>query len=248
MLCNRAMLVSALLLLLCAPAGFAQSEDWDSGEDEDAKQSVSFGVTLESLSLDMASTYYYRGILQEDSGLIFQPAASASLYFSGADWLSSLSFGVWNSFHSERTGFTGSPSLETWYEMDAWATLSLSPSERWKFDTTFTHYRSPNHGFRTVDEFAFDVYFDDSDLWVWDAFALKPYVSLAVEIDGTAFGSDEGTYLEIGMAPGIPVSEDSLVSFTLPSRLGFGLDRYYESAAHGDQAFGFASVALAAES
>jgi hypothetical protein len=64
-------------------------------------------------------------------------------------------------------------------------------------------------------------------------------VLLARELDGQAdAGSAEGTYLELGAAPGI----GSGLRVSVPVRLGLSVSDYYEGA-DGDESFGFVSVA-----
>jgi hypothetical protein len=63
---------------------------------------------------------------------------------------------------------------------------------------------------------------------------------LAQELDGQADGgANEGTYLELGIGPGLSVSRASL---TFPMKVGLSLSDYYEGA-DGDETFGFFSVA-----
>jgi hypothetical protein len=103
---------------------------------------------------------------------------------------------------------------------------------------TYTAYASPNGLFGTVKELSFKLTVDDSGLL--GAAAVKPYMVLAQELDGQADGgANEGTYLELGIGPGLPLSRASL---TVPIKVGLSLSDYYEGA-DGDDAFGFFSVA-----
>ena len=52
-----------------------------------------------------------------------------------------------------------------------------------------------------------------------------------------ASGADKGIYLELGVAPGVPMGDDAPVSLTFPVKLGFSLKDYY-----GGDKFGYASV------
>jgi hypothetical protein len=200
-----------------------------------------------SASLDLASEYFYRGILQEDQGLIVQPAASVTFAVAESKWKPTISAGIWNSLHSNSTNASPTTGHPSWYELDTWVALSLSPLNRLRFEATWTSYSSPSHAFATVDEIALDAYFDDSNMWDGVPFAFNPYLSLAVELDGTAFGTDEGAYLELGVVPTMAFENDQII-IKAPARVGVSLNRYYESAAHGNQGFGFVSVGLAAES
>jgi hypothetical protein len=64
-------------------------------------------------------------------------------------------------------------------------------------------------------------------------------VLLAQELDGQADGgSEEGTYLELGVAPGVTRPR---VSVSVPVKLGLSLGDYYEGL-NGDETFGYFSV------
>ena len=103
---------------------------------------------------------------------------------------------------------------------------------------TYTAYTSPNGLFGTVRELAFKFAVDDSGLL--GGFAVKPYVLVARELSGQADGgTEEGTYLELGIAPGYTASR---VSLAMPVKVGLSLGDYYETLG-GDERFGFFSIA-----
>jgi hypothetical protein len=103
---------------------------------------------------------------------------------------------------------------------------------------TYTAYTSPNGSFNTVRELSFKFAFDDTRSL--GRMASKPYVIVAQELEGQADGgAEEGTYLEIGAAPGFPVAG---LAVNVPLRAGFSLHDYYEGVS-GDDPFGFFSVA-----
>ena len=69
---------------------------------------------------------------------------------------------------------------------------------KWKPGALFTSYTSPNDAFNTVNELAAVLAYDDSA----SAFPLSPKVVLAFELSGQADGgTDQGTYLELGVRP-----------------------------------------------
>jgi hypothetical protein len=82
---------------------------------------------------------------------------------------------------------------------------------------------------------------DDSGLL--GGFAVKPYVLVARELSGQADGgTEEGTYLELGIAPGYTASR---ISLAMPVKVGLSLGDYYETLG-GDERFGFFSLAAVA--
>ena len=58
-----------------------------------------------SAGVDFTTEYYFRGIIQEDQGLISQPWMEASIAINEK---LGLTFGIWNSFHDNHTGAAGS--------------------------------------------------------------------------------------------------------------------------------------------
>jgi hypothetical protein len=102
---------------------------------------------------------------------------------------------------------------------------------------TYTAYTSPNGLFGTVKEIAFKLSVDDSRR---GAMAVRPYVLFARELSGQADGgADEGTYVELGVAPGFPFSRATV---SVPVKVGLSAGNYYEGL-NGDETFGYFSVA-----
>jgi hypothetical protein len=196
-------------------------------------------VTL-TAGFDFANAYFFRGIPQDDTGVIMWPFGDLGFaLFSGDGALKSfgVNIGTWNSLHTGTAGSDG-PSGKLWYESDFYAGASFGFGKGTAVGVTYTAYTSPNGLFGTVKELSFKLTVDDSGLL--GAAAVKPYMVLAQELDGQADGgANEGTYLELGIGPGLPLSRASL---TVPIKVGLSLSDYYEGA-DGDDAFGFFSVA-----
>jgi hypothetical protein len=204
-------------------------------------------------SLDLVSTYMFRGIRQHSTGIAVWPVADLGLaVYSGDGGVKSVgvNFGTWNSLHSGDTGADG-PTGKIWYESDFYATLGLGFGGGTSLATTYTAYTSPNNAFTTVKEIAFRVGVDDSG--PLGKAALKPYVLAAFEFDtspGTGQadgGAEAGRYLEIGVAPGYSGARASL---SVPVRVGISLADYYElntgtalAPVFVDNRFGYFSVA-----
>ena len=235
--------LSALLLV----AGAALP----AGAQDAAAPDPNAGAVSVTASMDFVSTYMFRGIRQNSTGLAVQPVADVGVSFlsESTDAVSSvtLNIGTWNSLHSGDTG-ADAPSGNMWYEQDFYTTLSIGFGAT-TVGTTFTAYTSPNAGFTTVREIAFRVAFDDAPLS--GRAALRPYGIVAFEFlaepgAGQADGGDEaGTYLELGVAPGIAAGR---LSIAFPVRLGMSLSNYYELRGPtgdviGDRRFGYFGLA-----
>jgi hypothetical protein len=209
------------------------------------------GAITVTASADVVSTYMFRGIRQNATGVAVQPFADVGVSFvsGGTDGVSSvgLNFGTCNSLHSGDTG-ADAPSGNMWYEQDFYTTFSLGFGAT-SVGTTFTAYTSPNAGFTTVRELAFRVGYDDASLS--GRAALRPYGIVAFEFlaepgVGQADGGEAaGTYLELGVGPAFAAGP---VTVVFPIRLGMSLSNYYElrgptGSVISDERFGYLSAA-----
>jgi hypothetical protein len=189
-------------------------------------------------SFDVTNAYLFRGIPQDDTGVIMWPAADLGIALhqgNGAIKSMGVNVGMWNSLHTGVAGLDGLGKL--WYESDFYATFGLGLAKGTSVGVTYTAYNSPNFGFAPVKEVSFKFALNDSG--AFGLTAVKPYVIVARELEGQAdAGTAEGTYLELGAAPTI----GSRVTLSVPVRLGLSLSNYYEGL-NGDERFGFFSVA-----
>jgi hypothetical protein len=185
--------------------------------------------------IDFPSKYIFRGITQEsDSGLTMFPYGDIGIaFYSGDGGLKSASvnFGVWNALMTGSSGLDG-PFEKLHYEQDFYTTLGLGFDHGISLATTWTAYTSPNGMFPTVQELAFKVS---------KAHMLNPYGLIAFELKNQAdAGSNEGTYLELGVGPTWPLAGGK-ATIAVPVKLGLSLNDYYETA-DGDQKFGYFDV------
>lgn len=221
--------VTVFVLTICfAAPGAASAQE---------AQEPSTTAASASTGLDLGSSYYFRGIIQETTGVIAQPYFEAGLTLYEADsGLQSVAVtvGTWSSLHSGPSGTdgaSGDPAM--WYESDFYASVGLGFADAWSTDITYTAYMSPNQSFGTVKEMAIGLAYDDG--------LLSPSATLAVELDGQADGGlNEGTYLELGIEPGMSFP-NSTIGASFPVAVGLSLKDYYE-ADTGNTTFGFFSV------
>jgi len=232
-----AVCASLLALALAAPA-VAQEEE------ESSRFSGMF-------QLDWTNAYYFRGILQEREGLIFQPWAElyVNLYSSEDGFLRDLTIGagMWNSFQSERTlagSVDGGDQNQWWYEADYYPLISMDFAGGLSLLTVYYFYTSPNDAFTTVQELNFKLSWDDSE--AFGAWSMQPWVNVATEIVNTSYGPQEGTGLQFGIGPTLYAAEDESFTLTAPAEVGLSLDDYYEGSNGENHTFGYANVGLAA--
>lgn len=199
-----------------------------------------------AVSLDVTTAYYFRGVLQEDSGVIAQPGAELGWRLCGGESLVrdvDLTIGTWYSTHGNST--TGG-SGGICYENDAYATLSARLFERVPAAASYAFYHSPNGSFRTVQEVSLSLGFDDAGLLLDSG--LQPSVTFAFETNGqTDAGAKLGSYVEIGVSPSVSLCTlaDCAVTLALPVAVGLGIHDYFElPGGGGDETFGFADVGM----
>lgn len=195
------------------------------------------------LNLDFTNAYFYRGIRQQDKGLIVQPAARLTTRFVDEAALKLDGFiGTWNSV-GPNAGTREDSLAEDWYESDVYAGFTLTRGKL-SLTTSYTFLTSPSDAFQTVEELGFTLVLDDSE-WL-KAWALKPYATLALETGSNGSDGadlDNGAYLELGIAPSVSFDVgETPVTFTFPASVGLSLSEYYEDADGSDDTFGFAQV------
>jgi hypothetical protein len=229
----RFTVVAAVVLALCTSA--AASAQVAANPNQ--------GNMTMSGGMDFLNAYMFRGLRQEDAGVVMWPWGDLGIVLSrgtGAVQRVAVNIGTWNSLHTGPTG-SGSSSGKLWYEGDLYGTLGLEFDGGVNLAATYTAYTSPNNAFTTVKEIAFKATLAD----VGPAgFGLSPYALVALEMDtspgvGQADGGlQAGRYLEVGIAPQFEVTP---VTIALPIKTGFSLDDYYELTGV-DHRFGFLSL------
>lgn len=243
-----------LVLAASAPATLAYADDADPVEaaaaaaeaeaEPPSRGSASAGV-------DVTNHYYFRGIVQETDGVIVQPAAELGLgLYEGEGALHGigLTTGLWSSLHSSHETNPSGP--EPWYEADYYAGLSAGFAGGLEVGTTYTAYTSPNGSFGTVHELSVGVGWDDSGLWqsmMGGRFGgIAPSVTVAFELDNTAFGDDEGVYVEAGVGPSVTLFESDAISLgaAVPLTVGSSASDYFIDASGNNDAFGFFDAGL----
>jgi hypothetical protein len=210
---------------------------------EEAKGPNTGAISI-SAGVDYTTDYYFRGIIQETKGYIFQPYGDVTFkLWDGVPAFENLALtiGTWNSLHGGPTGADG-PNAEpkVWYESDFYTKVGWTMFENLSAGIVYTAYMSPNNFFSTVQELALSLSFDDSKYL--GPFALRPSLLLAGELKGQAdAGAHRGVYLQLGLAPSYTFSPESKypVTLSIPLIVGLSLHDYYEFGTGHDTTFGY---------
>jgi len=197
---------------------------------------------------DLTTAYFFRGYMQEDQGLIFQPYAN--IYFKlhdTEDTKVNYYIGTWNSLHSEGTLASPGGGSDDWYESDFLTGVDLIKGN-FTFGFIYTAYTYPGGAFETIQELGVKVAWDDTAVMKQKiGFALKPYAAVYAETnDGNG---SEDWYGELGIAPGVYTFNEEgkyPVSITVPVTVGLGLKDYYFDEDGGEDFLGYIAVGAAA--
>jgi hypothetical protein len=209
------------------------------------KVSGAFGV-------DFYSDYYFRGIAQENDGLIVQPYVSLSfddvLAFSDGQVTVSPYVGVWGSVHEG-----GSPSVaggSSLYEVDFTVGVAVGLPYGLGVDVSYVWLTAPSAGGEFAQEIDAKVSYDATDLLARagmpEGVSAELYVLTVIETaNGSDGGTEEGMYGEAGLTLGYDVNlGDVPLGTSAGVRVGWNYDDYYETAATTDNTFGFAAIDL----
>jgi Bacterial protein of unknown function (Gcw_chp) len=201
--------------------------------------SVNTGKIALSAGFDVVTEYWYRGIGQENQGLILQPWLDLTFeLFASDDLTLTGSIGTWNSIQDATPG-------DAWYESDFYAGVTAEMGNL-SLGASYINLYNPAGGDIFTEEIDFSLAYDDSDMGL--PFALNPSIVLAFEIDGGSDnGTNKGTYLQLAIEPvfeNILKSDSLKVDASLPVTLGLGLEDYYEDGAGNDDTFGFFDVGI----
>ncbi|MFO0856216.1 MAG: hypothetical protein U0640_02525 [Phycisphaerales bacterium] len=194
-----------------------------------------------SMGVDVTNAYFFRGIRQEDDGIIVQPYAGLTIDgFKGNNWALAFNLGTWNSFHDKGTGTANDDFSDKWYESDIILGATLTTG-KWTLAATYTWLTNPSDILPTVQQIDVTAAYDDTE--ALGAWALHPTATVTFETDNASDGQDEGKYLQLGIAPGFSRQfGGNDIAFSFPLTVGLSLGDYYQDAAGEDDTFGYASL------
>lgn len=216
-----------------------------------AQDAPNKGAITFSGGVDVVSSYYYRGYLNENAGLIVQPYFGGALNIVESDDVTiGLSLSTWNSIHSVHSaGEAEVPSdgggAGAWYENDIQVALPITFGD-FTITPAYYLYQYPNGAAESVQEVVLSVAYDDAKVWngaLYEGFQLKPTLTLAYEFDDG--NGDEDTYLELGITPGYTFQVgETKVPLEFPITLGMSLDDYYVDSDGDNEFFGYVQVGV----
>jgi hypothetical protein len=216
-------------MLLAAPRAFAGPNS---------------GLVQFNVGMDFTTAYFFRGILQERNGFIWQPHGEVDfslLKEEGADLSAvTLFVGNWNSVQSEKTlSRGGGTGPGNWYESDVYAGFKFDFWDTVELKPFYYLYMYPNGAFPSIQEL--DVQFSLFDAQWLGKWALNPSALVAWEFDNTTLGTQPGTYAELDIAPSFVIYDDETypVTMAIPMQVGLSIGDYYESPTGKDNHFGF---------
>lgn len=212
------------------------------GQPEELTEPVNQGNLSFSVGADITSAYFFRGYLQEDSGFIFQPWAEMGIAIVDGEENSpgvALTFGNWNSFHSEKTGAT-EENVRAWYESDFYAGLTLD-WDSFSLGVSYTVYTYPSSSFNTVQEIGVTAGISLPEDTTLSKVLGDISLGVFVEVDNSNVATTEAVYAELGFGPSFDIFNER-ATLSVPVTIGLSLDDYYIGPDGDDDLFGYASI------
>ncbi|MEY2466213.1 MAG: hypothetical protein QOD03_734 [Verrucomicrobiota bacterium] len=146
-----------------------------------------------------------RGMIVQDSGLVFQPLVLGFFNLYGSkNFSATLVGGVWNCFGTDGipSSDSGGTKKTSWYEIDPIAGLSFGFCKNFTLDVTYTAFDMQILNIPFSQHLETKLSFNDSPYL--KALALHPYVSFWKELEGKAvasYSTKSSYYFDIGFAP-----------------------------------------------
>jgi len=188
------------------------------------------------IGLNVVTSYYYHGAIQQNHSASFQPYADINFKaFEGDGFLNkaTVNFGIWNSLTNPKTS-TSPSGNGNWKNPKAWVESDFTPGVSLTFGkVTLTEsyqfmFFPNNSTTETSESIVSKLAFDDSDLL--GALALHPTLTHQHEVSGKAAlvgvanHGRHGNYWEAAVAPSVAAGP---VTVTAPITLAFGSSKYY---------------------
>ena len=207
---------------------------------------VNNGALHFGADLNVATSYFFRGYNQEDTGFIFQPNVYAYTDVIQADEDATLSglrvkVGSWNSFHSKQT-----LSDDAWYESDLYGVATATFANKYYVSVGYTDYTYPGNAFNSIMEIGVTGGINDVTNF-FNSTTDKPF-TLPVEV-GFYKEFDDGNgpedfYMEVKATPTLATTYDMIPGFgkasiSFPIVLGTSLDGYYLDSDGHNEFFGY---------
>ena len=195
-----------------------------------------------SLGAEITSAYFFRGYVQEDQGVIFQPWAEMGVtVVEGMDSSPevALVFGNWSSLHSEKTGAT-EQNVRSWYESDFYGGITLDWNA-FSLGASYTVYTYPNSDFNTVQEVGVTAGYSLSKDTIVQKVLGDISIGVHFEVDNSNVNTEEAIYMELGFGPSFDIFDEK-ATLSIPVVLGLSVDDYYIDASGDDDLLGYTSV------
>jgi hypothetical protein len=200
------------------------------------------------MAFDFSDNYITpRGLHVEDEGLVAQPLLLVLWKLHTADRGPiadvTLATGVWNSFHSEPSGFKPS----RWNEIDPILGLTVKFRNGLSVDTSTTAFYTPTDSYATSGHVDFKLTYADS---FRPGFSVNPYVAYWVELNDKATvvfdpaTSSQGSYFTVGATPTFGLGVGGLTMET-PIYANFVSADFYQRINGTDGGSGLAVMSVA---
>jgi len=180
------------------------------------------------LGLTVLNSYNTRGIIVEDTGVVFEPYTD--LYFQlykGDGFINSFSLqaGLWSDLSSSSPLAKPGSTTPHWTEQDWDAGFLVNFAKRFTLSSVFLEYVSPSDAYATGRFINSTLSYDDSEIFSKN-FSFKPHLTFLYELpaDGHAGLRGHSWYFEPGVTPNYTFFAGSKlpVNFAIDVKAGLG--------------------------
>ena len=159
--------------------------------------------------------------------------------YKGDGFINALNFNVftWYNITSKNEGTT--PNLKRWDEYDVNPNIDVVVLKNIDLSFYSLNFFSPNNAFATINNFEFQVTYNDTSLL--GPFALHPSFVYQKELTNNGAIKSRGNLFEFNVTPGIQLIKGGNfpTNVDFPLSLGLGDDRFY-----GGPTFGYFAVSV----
>lgn len=193
------------------------------------------------IAVNFANEYVTpRGMVVRNDGLTIQPLLLTFLpLYKSDDFSLTLVAGMWNDLGTYKLPKSSTKNAKgvytkktAWSEIDPIVGLSAGLGKYFTLDVTYTAFVEQIYDIGTSNHLETKLSFKDSDFL--GAFALNPYASFWLELDGKATAAnigpvtyDSSWYFDLGVSPSYTFKDFGAVTISAPCRVLLPSEDFY---------------------
>lgn len=193
-----------------------------------------------------------RGMVVQDTGLVFQQLALGFFNLYGSDNFSAtLVGGVWNCFGTERlpSSDSGGTDGTSWYEIDPIAGFSFGLAKNFTLDVTYTAFNMQIFNIPFSQHLETKLSMNTAPYL--GGISLNPYVSFWKELENKAVANtdaspQESWYIDVGISPSYTFEKAAGLKLEAPCRVLLPDKKFYGTGAGDNSTVGLYELGVKA--